>query len=424
MEKSENKGKYCVGKKKFLLCISLFMIFVSTVTIILQALWTPDTLFSGMYIPDALSYEEPIFKSIHSSASPLASFFLYPSPGTLLLYYPFWELNSKLYFILNITLLLAIVYLIYSLKITNKSYLLCVLSIACNPYLYLAVSGPNKEIPLTFLTILFYKYWFEKRKIYLSITLAIFVYFFRDGYGILLLAWMIFDRFFPVFFKGKKGKTIKYNILLLSPLIICILYSTLSQSVPAISRNINAGQGHLSIIENRTSELGEKNLKFSLEALQNPVLAVPALFFRIVANTMSLLVRPALTTVKGKIYILGFAFWIYGFFLSIVFMSAALELIRSFKQPILDEKKWYFLKLSYFVLFILFGISLAPFIQPRYLMPVFPIATVILSNSKKENISLIMVIVSVFFLFVFLILNFFNIPIIVNNDTETIPSFF
>ena len=391
--------------------IFFFSIFtlLSFIVFLTQNLLHPSLILDGLLIPDVISLSNSIDWIIRDKIE-IASI-PYSYVGVVILYISAWVIHPALSLIINLIMIFFCIWLVHDIfvKIGGSSGKLACLGVLCNPYIYLAVTGPNKEIPLLLITLLIFylllfkiRFWFP-----VSLILSITAIFFRDGYGFLLLA-MIF--FFTVFSKFPR-RLLFFWLLLVS--IGAAFFLQLSEFTPALERNLYVADKIVSSI--KSAGFTAK----SLEVIDNPFLSTAMFYLRILGNTISLSIRPQFFSVNGGLYLLGVAFWFFGI-LIFIGIRACLLVIFSKKDnlPNLLARQ----KISVLVIFLLIGMSVSLYIQPRYLMPLLPLSFGIFVTSKIRKQKPIFT--SVFLIIVIVIIfHFMGFVPPLSQGSDEVPSF-
>lgn len=244
-----------------------------------------------------------------------------------------------------------------------------------NPYLILVMPGPNKEIPLLLLTLLLMDALFRSsRRWSLAFALCIPLYLLRDGYGLIMLVlvgavWILLhrERLLPVVVFGISSAA-------------AALLLPLSTLIPAIERNIRI----YSDVFHGQEAIGSVAAALALTPF-DPVGGLILYVLRIIYNLVSMAFFPVFVTRAGDFYWIGLAYWIYGLLVLMSLIGCAW--------------RWLFLSSNHGLnlaaslsISVWLMVSLALFVQPRYLMPVLPVAFGVLSalsvRSRTNTIGL------------------------------------
>ncbi len=330
------------------------------IVVILQGFWHPSVpLFSNIYIPDSLI----LYRGNLSSFSiDWRSWTSSTSDGLLLFYGPFKFIDSSLLFIPNLAMWLTSIWAAYRLfiPIHERAAQFAVIAIVFNPYLLLSLSGPTKELPLTMLVLLFLSLETKWKRIPYFIPIILITYIIRDGYAFMMAGWLVLHLFLPRPF-WPFGRV----AIVLVPLLVLMGFRTFVSPI-GIFRGFE-GEARLVGTRAQASEIGARNIERALESLDDPWLIAQEYGFRLAANGFSDLVRPELVTISNRISLIGVGYFSHAFFLAIGLCGVTLACI----SPSEDERLRY---IAWFILLAWAVVSLILFVQPRYLMPITPIA--------------------------------------------------
>lgn len=367
-------------KKDIFLWFALFLV-LSSFVFFLQNFLPYSDFYEGLFIPDTVNMSNTFDNLAESDDSLLVS----GLAGIYFIYYFAWIIHPAFSILINC------VFIYFSFKLIDEIFIkngltgkIVCLGLFINPYIFLAVTGPNKEIPLIWATLyivrnLIYKpnKWWIK-----SVILSLLVFFVRDGYGvILLLATIIFSLNISV----KLMCRIAVSFAFLASFATDILMSNLS----VLEKNLVISQ---SISSEAKSSAFVGDL---LASNTNPLFSVIKEFLRMLYNWLTLSVFPVFFTDSGFIYSLGLGYWIYGVFISICLLAALYGLFPHKVETIEEKDK---LKIAGFTVFAWATISISLFVQPRYLMPILPISFGLLIASRKK-VKYICIFTMVFFSF-------------------------
>lgn len=235
--------------------------------------------------------------------------------------------------------------------------------------------GPNKEIPLLLLTLLLADALFRpSQRWLLAIALCIPIYLLRDGYGLIMLllvgvVWIVLrrERLLPI-------------IVLTITTAIAAVWLPLSTLIPAIERNTRV---YNTLFENQEA-IGSVAAALALDPF-DPLGGSVLYLLRLVYNLVSMAFSPIFLTDDGHFYWIGLAYWIYGLMILMSLIGCTWGWLS-----ISSDRN---LKLAAsLVLSVWLMVSLALFVQPRYLMPILPIAFGVLAalpvRSRVCSISL------------------------------------
>ncbi|PTS92730.1 hypothetical protein DBR27_19400, partial [Flavobacterium sp. HMWF030] len=350
-----------------LLWFSFFVVF-SVFVFFLQNFLPYSDFYEGLFIPDTINMSNT-FDNLKESGDSLLSTGLV---GIYFIYYLSWITHPAFSILINYIFVYYSFKLIYEIFVKNNlaGQIVC-LGLFINPYVFFAITGPNKEIPLIWATLyivrnLLYRpgKWFLK-----SLVLSILVATVRDGYGvILLLATVIFSL----------------NISVKLMCRIAILFAFLASFLAdLLMSNLSVLEKNLVISQSINSDAQSSALIGDLLANStNPLLSVIKEFLRMVYNWLTLSVFPVFITDSGFVYSLGLAYWIYGVSISICLLAALYGLFSNKIETIQDKNK---LKIAGFIVFVWATVSISLFIQPRYLMPILPISFGVLMTLRKKT---------------------------------------
>lgn len=275
-----------------------------------------------------------------------------------------WLVHPSLCFVVNCLLMLA------NVAVFRRSIIVrlgappwSALGLLANPYLILAMPGPNKEIPLLLMTLLIADAIFRPRpRRLLAIALCIPVYLLRDGYGLILLSWL------GISWMVARHHRIVPIMFLSFATGVAAFWTSLSTLVPAMQRNKAI---YNDIFKNQEA-IGSVAANFALDPF-DPLGGVVLFLLRLVYNLVSMALFPVFLTADGRFYWIGLAYWVFG-------LMILMSLMGSF---------WKLLSMSgvggvqfaaSLVLCVWFMVSLSLFVQPRYLMPALPIAFGVLAT--------------------------------------------
>jgi hypothetical protein len=379
-------------KVNIFLWFALFCFF-SLVIFLLQNFLTYSDFLEGLFIPDVINMSNT-FDNLKSTQESLISSGLF---GVYAIYYLAWITHPALSIIINLIFIYFSIKLIYEIFVKNNFTIqLVCLGLFVNPYVFLAVTGPNKEIPLIWASlyvvrnlILKPKRWFVK-----AIILSCFVFLIRDGYGVILfLATIIFS--------SKISVKLMWKIALGLAFLASILTDVLISNLSVIERNFVIAKS-INGEANSSAFIGD-----FLTNNTSPFFSIIKESLRMLYNWITLAIFPLFYTDTGSIYTLGFGYWIFGVFIFMCILASLYLLVTNKAQTLIDKNQ---LKIVGFIVFAWSTISISLFIQPRYLMPILPLAFGILySLSKKTRI--ICIFIALFFSFsTILIYNFSGNP--------------
>lgn len=265
-----------------------------------------------------------------------------------------WLLHPSFCFAVNCVLMLTNVALAKKMLERLRAPAWAVLGLLANPYLMLVMPGPNKEIPLVFLTLLFADAMLRsERRWWLACAICVPMYLLRDGYGLFIIGvisitWLLgrHERLLPV-------------VVLALMLGATALWSSLASVIPAMARNLSIYNTQFNSPEAVASAL-------SLDPFG--LLGVLVLYaIRLVYNVVAQAFFPVFLTDLGEIFWIGVAYWVYGLMALMASIGCAWRWLTNEGDP--NQRLAAALALSTWLI-----ISLSLFIQPRYFMPMLPIA--------------------------------------------------
>lgn len=372
-----------------LFCFILFC-FISIITFFAQNFLPYSDFLEGLFIPDVINMSITIDNIRIGGLSVLST----GVTGVYFIYYIAWIVHPAFSILINLLFVYYSIKLIYEIFIMSNmtSQLVC-LGIFINPYVFLAVTGPNKEIPLIWATLyvvrnLIFKpnRWFVK-----TIIVSVFVTSIRDGYGLILILGSII-------FSSKIAVRLMWKIALGIAFLVSVLADILVSNLSVLEKNLLISKS-ISSDANSSKFIGD-----FLTNNSNPIFSVIKEVLRMIYNWLTLSMFPVFFTDTGFLYSLGTAYWIFGIFISICLLSS-LYVLFSNKAETVEEKNRF--KIAGFVVFVWATVSISLFLQPRYLMPILPIAFGILMSIGKMS-RMVCVFSMVFFSFSIMTMYFFS----------------
>lgn len=315
-----------------------------------------QALARGMFIPDVVNMTQTFDNlwRLYGIVPYEPSF-----SGVSIIYGWTWLISPSIaWFINNIFMFAAgyvyIKYLVPRLRLDGWA----VLVVYANPYLILASVGPNKEIPLILMSLIWLSLLLSSHSLKwpLAFLLSFAAYFIRDGFGFILLMATVFSIIW-----GSASRKVPVSMLAFGGFVsiafgVLVQYSdTLARNLAVLEQGFDQGTAIGAIAEGMG--LNPSSLTGGL-----------ALYFiRLIYNALVLGIFPNLNTIFGYWNLLGVSYWVTGILIIISIISSGLIIIydkidKNVGGPI-------FL----FFLTCLFAISISQFVQPRYLMPAIPI---------------------------------------------------
>jgi hypothetical protein len=269
-----------------------------------------------------------------------------------------WFVHPSLCFAVNCVLMLSNAALCKKVVLERlRAPAWAMLGLLANPYLILTMPGPNKEIPLAFLTLLFADALLRsERRWWLACAVCIPTYLLRDGYGLFMAAlvgitWVL----------GRRASLLPMVVLALM-MSAAALWSDLASLVPAMARNLSIYKAQFDAPE----AAGSVATALALDPF-GPLGGLVLYVIRLVYNVVAQAFFPVFLTDSGDIYWVGVAYWTHGLMALMAGIGCAWRWLTNEGDP--HQRLAAALALSTW-----FMISLSLFIQPRYLMPMLPIA--------------------------------------------------
>lgn len=287
--------------------------------------------------------------------------------GLSLLFGWTWQVHPSLCFLVN-TALMAWATKIYADYYIGKLGIPAwsIVGVLGNPYLALAMAGPNKEIPLMLLTLLYFKVVFSKRQYWLVILLCGATFMLREGYGTFLLG-------SATVLQGLKYRAKPYALIAcIASVSIAILFGLLENLVPIFSKNAEV----LGSITADNFAVGALAFALGLDPL-TPIGGGVLFGLRLIYNVLSLAFFPVFETTNG-IYWIGWAYWVFGLYVLVTIPACVTFLFtsKSSNSPLL--------LCAALVVATYLMVSVSLFVQPRYLMPILPIAMAVFACSPAR----------------------------------------
>jgi len=337
---------------------------IATPTMVLAAVCVVVTLLQnlafrgidafGLFIPDSLSMSQGMDDFMKYGLSDATL-----NHGVDFLYWAAWLIHPALSLVINTALLCAGYKLLLAVfrdsvqpEERDRLEWLALLGLLLNPSFFLVASGPNKDIPAFFLTMLFI--WVALRPMdainFAYLLLISFVtYTFRDGYGAGLLCVSVSLLAF------KYRRNFVYLCALMFGLASAY-YSYFLRYSPILQRNEQStlyilGDGGANFIST-----------YAIQNLDKPFVCFYMYYLRLTANAMSLVVRAPLINSALGLSVKGLAIWVFGVAFFWTFIGGA-YLISS------RDRNNFVIAFSLVTAGI---VSISLYNQPRYLMAVFP----------------------------------------------------
>lgn len=244
-----------------------------------------------------------------------------------------------------------------------------VLAIIANPYLVLAMLGPNKEIPLLFLNLLLAWVVVQRPTLWLASSLLICaaVYPFRDGYAVVLGMWVV-----AVWWHRSRLATAT-AMLAVAACLAVLLATPLAEMFRFVGRQYRFADDPSRLPAFATWILGETGFD-PTSAVVQPLLLV----LRVVYNSTSQALFPVLLTDAGRLNFLGAAYFLNGLVVLIGF-PIGIAVLKGRD----GRCTWSVIAASALVSTIVLS-SVSPQIQPRYFMPLWPMAYLVLLSVNRR----------------------------------------
>jgi hypothetical protein len=247
-----------------------------------------------------------------------------------------------------------------------------VTALIANPYLLLAMTGPNKEIPVLFLTLLLVLVVSHQRPFWMLHALVICsaVYTFRDGYGVILLGWALSIRFFG----GRTGSAVVSLVVVAT--CVSVILGDLGTLLPFIGRQIARAQDP-STVPSFLQWLARVANVDPSAPLAQPIFFAARVFY----NGMTQALFPVVLTDDEKFHVLGVAYFLNG--LVILSVVPVCVLILANRNA---SRSWGTLASGLFLAVLILS-SLSPHVQPRYLLPLWPMAYLVFSSYDRRTVA-------------------------------------
>lgn len=381
---------------------TLFFI-ISLIVLFCQNFLPGSDFLGSMFIPDVSNMSDT-FDNLHGPDAP--ALFTTGLAGMYYLYFIPWLLHPSICIILNL------IFVYYSFLLISDIFVLtriagsrvCMI-LLLNPYLYLAVTGPNKEIPLIWATLYIVRGLLLKPRFWLFkiIVLSILVVFIRDGYGlILLLAILIFSNRLPAKLTWKIGLAVSF--------VAAIAFEAVYASIAIFARNADVGE---TIGPQKSALIGD------FLNSSNPFFSVIKQITRMIYNGLTLSIFPVLSTEGGSIYVIGWAYWLFGILMAMALAGCIYTLFVKVNDSETGKQR---LKIAGLVIFLWSTISISLYIQPRYLMTVLPLAFGVLASLDKVKRMVFSILIISFSFFVIILYACLGFPIAKASSEGLVPN--
>lgn len=215
------------------------------------------------------------------------------------------------------------------------------LLLLATPYYIVAVPLPSKDILVALLFVSAINLYTTKKPFYLSVALLISasIYFVRDGFGIIL---------FVALFSSAIGERLKLS----RPLIVSVI-AIVSSLFWTLFESLFEG----SFIYARAIGVAEQGSNLEVDSLPT----VTSYLIRLFGTATNLAFRPIFFDTNGQLNILSIAYWISG----LTLLYAVYCCLRALKSKSPLE-----ISLGTIGVICLLLLSITPYVQPRYLLPI------------------------------------------------------
>lgn len=209
------------------------------------------------------------------------------------------------------------------------------------PYYLVAFPLPSKDIVIAALFVLAVHWYSGGRtlRLTLSLSVAVLMIFVRDGYGVMLAASFIYIALVE---RSRVSATSALIFVLVVASLFWVFFETIFEGSFIYERSMGVAE--------MGETLGSDNLKTPL-----------GYFIRLFGNATNLAFRPIFSDTSGRFHILSFCYWISG--LTLLYALACC--VRAVLSGTPDD-----VRLGMLGLMLLLLISVTPYVQPRYLLPV------------------------------------------------------
>lgn len=340
----------------------------SLIVLSLQHTNWETSLTAGLFIPDVVNLARS-FDNHWISGTEVAQ-----TDGYLGVWYLYgwtWLLHPSLCYLINVVLMVGAIWRYTGSIITRGSApAWSLIGVVGNPYLLLAMPGPNKEIPLLFLTTYVVDVIVNRPRMSFvkALIASALMLMFRQPFGLLMVL-------FVVMCHGCVRDVRRSLICTLTGLsIISALNGYLASIVPYFQLNVD----RFTDLATSSNPVGAVATSLGFDPLT--INGGFVLFFvRSVYNVTSLAWFPVLFSQSGDWQWLGFSYWIFG--LSVICaLPSSLEIVAGRRDVGMTNAV-----MSCLVLSTLALISCNLYVQPRYLMPVLPFCVGVLSLAPSTT---------------------------------------
>jgi hypothetical protein len=391
-----------------------FIVFltISVLVYTAQCLKLPPEKIDGLLVPDSVNIAK-LLDFVREGNIESSVLVESQMTGIITLYSLAWAIHPATSLLINwmlIYLSLRLTADIFTKQSANLHWIL--LGVTGNPYVYLVAPAPNKEIPLLFLTLLFVYQLIVRPRWWVLYTIIISgaVYSIRDGYGAIVLiiaALHITARRTP-------------RIMVIVGIVVLSVCVFIDQYVADYLSFVVRNKDAINLVKTATG--GESTiLGVAISGSTDPFLNVLMYYSRIVYNVTTLGVFPIFVSIFHGCYVLGWAFWVFGILIFSGVVSCVIVVLG--KQNTAAGNKR--LEVAVLVLLLVAAISVSSYVQPRYLMPVLPLAGGVCMSLRLLRMKVIgSVVLLCVGVMLFYAIRGYKLPLADTSDTvNEVPSF-
>ena len=344
------------GVQSWILCA----IIAAAAAYLFQRFLPTGPFWEGSFIPDieqfAGIFDRHEVKNIDFDAN------FSSSPGLFWLYTITWSWSPISTIIINVTLLLgAFVGICDIFPNSRTACRIGCAAILLNGYVLLAITGPNKDIPVLVLTVFIVRAIVQKPRLWTlqAFGLSCITYMFRDGYGLILAGVTIIFTLF------RQRQRVRIAFWVLSLFLVSIS-ARLLETIPAVARNREVRENVLAVGASRETNV----LGLSTDSGSGVPRDLLNFIHRATYNVAGLVLYPEFITVNQKLFVLGIAYWTCGILILIAVSGALISLLRAVRSRVRQSNDFIVAELT---VILWLAISCSSFPHPRYLLPVTPI---------------------------------------------------
>lgn len=208
------------------------------------------------------------------------------------------------------------------------------------PYYLASFLAPSKDILVAALFVAAISYFARERKPHLlpALTLAAATFFVRDGFGAILFACFVYVAMIEMLDVGRRKALV---VLTVGAAFFWVLFERVLEG---------------SFIYTRAMAVAEQGTYFEFDTSSQP----SGYFVRLFGNATNLAFRPVFIDVSGNVHVLSIFYWISG----LTLLYALICCWRGTVSRNLQDSRIGLIGLS-----ILIMVSITPYVQPRYLLP-------------------------------------------------------